>query len=73
LVALAGELGELGSSDHNPEQHLSIRNAPKGMKPKTPEIPPTQGNLNCRKRKTLISAGHWSCVKQVLEMQPKRI
>ena len=45
LVALVGELGELGSSDHNPERHPPPRNASIGITPKTPEIRPTQGSI----------------------------
>ena len=53
LVALDDELGELGSCDHNPEQHPPPRPASNSMPPH-PEKPPLRGNFNCRQGATLI-------------------
>jgi hypothetical protein len=58
LVALANELGELVSCDHNPQQHPPPRPV-SNSKPSHPGKPPVSvGNFNCRQGVILIVAGH---------------
>jgi hypothetical protein len=58
------ELGELGSIDHNPEQHPPPQPVSNGM-PSHPQKPPPQlGSFNCRRRPALIVVAQTSNVER---------
>ena len=58
LVALANELGELGSFDHNPEQHPPPQPVSNGMPSHPKKLPSQLVSFNCRRRAVLIVVAH---------------
>jgi hypothetical protein len=54
LVTLDHELGELGSSDHNPEAAPATPTGVKQQAASPRKTSPSMGNFNCRQGVTLI-------------------